>query len=283
VLPPGVTAWVGDLRRPTGLSYALRDVDVVVHAAAAKSGDLHDQLASTVVGTENLIAVLRAGPRRPRLVLISSFAVYDYDRIPSGSVITETSPVIDPRNGRDAYATAKRLQERLVLDVAGEFPVVILRPGVVIGPGMEWNARLGERFGSVWVTFGGSAQVPVITVDNCAAAVRSSCSRALTEQPSVLNLVDPDPPTQVEYLRWLQREAPGRARLLRVPLGAWRALGMAIDAAGQLTTKGLKVPSYMTTPAINARYRKYSYPAARAGDGPGGQPAEPAALTRSEC
>src|SRR5687767_6540494 len=50
-----------DLRSRKGLVETLDGVDVVVHAAAAKSGDLYAQMAGTVVGTENLLWAMERG------------------------------------------------------------------------------------------------------------------------------------------------------------------------------------------------------------------------------
>src|SRR5687768_13362229 len=64
-----------DLRSRKGLVEALAGVDAVVHLAAAKSGDVYEQYAGTVVATENLLWAMTEA-RVKRLVHISSFSVY---------------------------------------------------------------------------------------------------------------------------------------------------------------------------------------------------------------
>src|SRR3954447_8441095 len=68
-----------DLRAPGDLLPALAGVDAVIHAAAATSGSEDAQFASTVVATENLLEAILASQTK-RLVLISSFVLYDWDR-----------------------------------------------------------------------------------------------------------------------------------------------------------------------------------------------------------
>ena len=63
-----------------GLAEALAGHDVVLHLAAAKSGDLYAQYAGTVVATENLLTAMTDAEVK-RIVLISSLSVYDYLQI----------------------------------------------------------------------------------------------------------------------------------------------------------------------------------------------------------
>src|SRR3954467_14421835 len=88
---PNVEVVVADLRRRRGLTDAVRGVDAVLHLAAAKSGDLYAQYGGTVVATENLLAAMDE-TGLSRIVLVSSFSVYDYLRIPAFSVLDESSP-----------------------------------------------------------------------------------------------------------------------------------------------------------------------------------------------
>src|SRR5215813_13513490 len=87
----GVTDIVrADLRSARELDQIFDGVDVLVHLAAAVTGGEDAQFASTVVGTENLIkAMARSGCRR--LVLASSFSVYDWSSI--HGVLDERSPL----------------------------------------------------------------------------------------------------------------------------------------------------------------------------------------------
>ena len=161
-----------DLRSDTGLTEALQDVEVVVHLAAAKSGSLHAQLAGTLGATENLLRAMENQTIR-RLVLTSSFAVYDYGNRRSGR-IDETADLEPDPASRDAYCQTKMAQVQGAMErsEAMGLETVVLRPGVIYGPGQWWTARLGLR--SVRgrpLIIGGEATLPLTYVEHCAEAV----------------------------------------------------------------------------------------------------------------
>ena len=91
--------------------------------------------------------------RRPttrRLVLASSFSVYDWSAI--RGELTEESPV-EPATDlydRDGYAVAKVWQERVARRMAAEhgWDLTVLRPGFIWGRGNEYLAGLGQKLGS---------------------------------------------------------------------------------------------------------------------------------------
>lgn len=207
---------VADLRIDN-LAPLLDDVDVVLHLAAAKSGDFHTQYASTVRGTERLLnAVVVRGV--PRLVLCSSIAVYDYDYLKPGAIVDESTRLDLQNDKRDAYAQTKILQEQLSRHVCGEARVelVVLRPGVVFGPDLSWTYRVGERFGRLWVGLGNRSRVPLVSVDDCARAfILAAASPSMAGE--TYNVVADQPPTQAEYRRALARTAPQRPVRVTLP------------------------------------------------------------------
>lgn len=72
-----VEVFRADLRSSCELRRAFEGVDVLLHLAAVVSGGEDAQFAGTVVGTERLLdAMVHSACRR--LVLCSSFSVYDY-------------------------------------------------------------------------------------------------------------------------------------------------------------------------------------------------------------
>ena len=96
---------IGPRARPS-----LRGVDVLVHLAAAVTGGEDAQFASTVVGTERLLGAMAQTACR-RIVLASSFSVYDWSDI--RGTLDEGSPIEPPPDlyGRDNYSIAKSWQE----------------------------------------------------------------------------------------------------------------------------------------------------------------------------
>lgn len=135
-----------DLRRKNGIVDALRQVDAVVHLAAAKEGDFYTRFAGTVVATENLLdAMIEANVLR--LVDISTFSVYDYLRTQSGTTITEDTLVESNPLDRDEYAQTKLIQEELVREFEENYKaqVTIIRPGLVYGRDNLWSTLLGGQ------------------------------------------------------------------------------------------------------------------------------------------
>src|SRR4051812_30456217 len=78
--PSSVEVFTADLRTSGELQSAFVGVDVLLHLAAVISGGEDAQFAGTVVGTERLLAAMSASACR-RLVLCSSFSVYDYSLV----------------------------------------------------------------------------------------------------------------------------------------------------------------------------------------------------------
>ncbi len=88
--PSSVEVFRADLRTSRELARAFEDVDVLLHLAAVVSGGEDAQFAGTVAGTERLLNAMTAGACK-RLVLCSSFSVYDYSSV--RGVLDEDSPL----------------------------------------------------------------------------------------------------------------------------------------------------------------------------------------------
>jgi nucleoside-diphosphate-sugar epimerase len=225
-----------------------------LHLAAAKSGDLYAQYAGTVVATENLLAAMDEARVR-RIVLVSSFSVYDYMKIRSFAVLDETSPVERDAFERDEYAHTKLVQERLVRDhaVRGGWDYTVLRPGVIYGKDNLWTARLGVRGGRVWLRTGAWARLPLTYVENCAEAIVLA---AETEAASAqtLNVVDDDMPTQRRYASLLRRRFSPRPIILPVAWSIMRGLAGLATLTNKLLLGGrAKIPGIFMPCRLAAR------------------------------
>jgi nucleoside-diphosphate-sugar epimerase len=140
----------GDVRDDSAVSKALRDVDRVIHAAAALPLASSQEIFSTnVTGTEVLLrAIQQQG--KSRMIHISSTAVYG---IPDKHPLDEE----DALQGVGAYGESKVLAERLVQDFRKQGSVIsTIRPKTFIGTG-----RLGVfQILFDWVQKG--ARIPII-------------------------------------------------------------------------------------------------------------------------
>ena len=187
-----------------------------MHLAAAVAGGEDAQFAATVVGTERLLDAMALSQTR-RLVLASSFSVYDWSAI--RGTLTEESPLESGADlyERDGYAVAKVWQERVVrrASAAHGWQLTVLRPGFIWGRGNAYLACLGQRLGRVHLVFGGWTRIPLTHVVNCAVlfATAAEDPRAIGE---TFNVVDGDEVRVWGYLgEYLRRSG---ASGFRVPV-----------------------------------------------------------------
>jgi UDP-glucose 4-epimerase len=143
-----VDVFRADLRTSRELVRAFEDIDVLVHLAAVVSGGEEAQFAGTVVGTERLLEAMAASTCR-RLILCSSFSVYDYSS--TRGTLDEGSPLHKAQDvyTRDGYTIAKWWQERVTRRVAEKYgwDLTVLRPGFIWGRDHGYLAALGQQFG----------------------------------------------------------------------------------------------------------------------------------------
>jgi UDP-glucose 4-epimerase len=196
------------------LAAALAEVDVVVHLAAAVTGSEDAQFAATVMGTERLLDTMARSQTR-RLVLASSFSVYDWSAI--RGTLSEDSPLETGADlyERDGYTVAKVWQERIVRRAAATrgWQLTVLRPGFIWGRDNAYLACLGQRIGRLHVVFGGSTRLPLTHVVNCADlfATAAEDPRAIGE---TFNVVDNDEVRTWTYLgEYLKHSRDGGIRV----------------------------------------------------------------------
>lgn len=253
-----------DLRSRRGLAGSLAGIDVVIHLAAAKAGDFYTQFAGTVVATENLLmAMTEAGVAN--LVGVSTFSVYDYLNIKSGTVIDEQSPIDRSPELRDEYARTKLLQEELYRGFgAGEGQrLVIIRPGMIYGPGNLWHALLGADFGPRFLRIGSKAILPMTYVENCAEAMVLAAEKLIEPDSPVvdrvINIVDDDLPTQRAYadLVAARMDTPPS---IPVPWTVIKAAAGLLKKGNQLALDGrAKFPGIAVPDRLHARFKPLRY------------------------
>jgi nucleoside-diphosphate-sugar epimerase len=224
----------GTLNNDADCDAAIDGVDVVYHLAAGMGGGaMADVWLATVVGTDKFLSALgraaKAGRPISRFVHTSSFAVYGVAHLPPGTVVDETTPLETDRQAADDYGHAKLRQEELVRAAAAEqgFELVVVRPGVVYGPGGGGlSRRIGIRQGNLMVSMGGNNLLPVTYVDNCAEAMVLLGTHPDSAGATV-NIVDDQLVTAKEFLARYRREAEP-LRAVSLPKPATRALARAV-------------------------------------------------------
>ncbi len=239
----GVTPVIADLTDRAAMAEAVAGVDAVIHLAATLAGDAQQRYRDTVDATYALCRVMVDLPVPPRLVLISSISVYACDAVPEGGWLDETSRVERVPQMRDIYCRNKLAQEEVV-ESFKELDVTILRPGAVYGPGQLWNAHLGQPLGPVLWQFSRAGHLPVIYIENCAAAIVKATELGV---PGPINLIDPSPPDRAAYLDALDWRKPG----VVVPWRVVAALGRLLPIPRK---PGLLHPNTLQARMMPVRY-----------------------------
>lgn len=257
-----VDVFRADLRSSRDLDLAFEGVDVLVHLAAATSGGEDAQFAATVGGTERLLGAMARTTCR-RLVLASSFAVYDWSAI--RSTLDESSP-LEPSDAlyeRDGYTVAKAWQERVTRRCARQYgwDLTVLRPGFIWGRDHGYLAALGQKVGPIRVVIGPFSRMPLTHVENCADLF----ARAAEDPRAVgqtFNVVDGEGERIWSYLGAHLRGTGGHG--LRVPIPYALAFLLVRAAFATVFKRNPKLPQILIPCRFESRLKPLRYTNRRA-------------------
>jgi nucleoside-diphosphate-sugar epimerase len=215
-----VEIMLGNLLAPDDCRHAVRGVSVIYHLAAGSGKSFPGCVLDSVVTTRNLLEAVEGSPELERFVNVSSLSVYSNRGLWRGSLLDETSPIDRNCVGRnDAYAFGKVKQDDVVVKYSRErgIPYVIVRPGVVFGPGRGGTilGRCGSDSFGLFVHISGRQRIPLTYVDNCSDAImRAGVADGV--EGEVFNVVDDGLPRSGALLRMVKREL-GRFVSVRIP------------------------------------------------------------------
>jgi predicted dehydrogenase/nucleoside-diphosphate-sugar epimerase len=265
----------GDLRDPASIEAAMRDVAVVYHCAAITtnraSWAAHHE--TNVRGTETVFKeALKAGVQR--VMHVSSVVVYGLDRARHGGPIDESAPYAQSRDKWAYYLRSKLEADKLAFRYWHEarLPIVVLRPGILYGPG---GGRLPGRglgqLGSVHLLIGsGRNLLPFTYVDNAV-----DCLLLATVAPEAIgqayNVVD-EPQISVRDAVLQRKEITGERSIL-VPLSPFLLYAVArlLELKSNLT--GSELPPKATRYVILSACTEIHYCTNKARQQLGWQPA----------
>jgi nucleoside-diphosphate-sugar epimerase len=249
---------------------ALAGCDVLYHLAAELRGAPAVLFLNNVIGTRRLLEAARqAGVAR--IVLVSSLGVYGTSQLRPGDVLDESCPLDPKPHQRDAYSYSKIVQEEVAWEAhkAGAASLVVVRPGVIYGPGRDCiSARIGLRVGSFLIRMGGRQQLPYIFVDNCADGVLRAGIAAGVEGKA-FNLVDDGLLTGRELLAQY-RAVIGPIRSVAVPHSAIDPLSGLCEWYHQ-RSRG-QLPAVLTRYKSAAQWKPLCYSNTRAKEALGWKP-----------
>lgn len=209
----------GDLLSPADCRKAAIGVSVIYHLAAGIEKSFAGAYMNSALATRNLIDASLEHQQLKRFVNVSSFAVYSNLNLKRGAVLDENCPLEDaPQERFDAYAFGKLKQEEVVREYGrtANLPYVIVRPGSVFGPGnRSISGRVGIDTFGFFLHLGGSNQLPLTFVDNCAEAIVLAGLQSGIEG-EVFNVVDDNPLTSRQFLQGYKKTVKSFSSL-RVP------------------------------------------------------------------
>jgi len=229
----GAEVRIGDLAEPNTLQGIATGMDVVFHLGSAISGDVATFERVDVQGTERMLSEAQ-GAGVSRFVYVGTLAGYPLAAKGDGAVIDERCP-FDETGRLGNYARAKARCEQLVLAAngRGKLETVIVRLGLVCGPGTSiFPPHVCRVIGSGRVILFGKGDVPLplTLVDNAVdALVLGGTVPGIAGE--AFNIVDDEVLTQADYLQLLRRCTGGVPSVVRLPRAAYYAIGMLTELA----------------------------------------------------
>lgn len=216
----------GSLLSRADCERAAGGASIIYHLVAGRGKSFPACFQGSVVTTRNLLEAVVGHGCAKRFVNVSSFAVYSNYCLKRGAVWDESCPLEDhPEERHDAYMYGKLKQDELVLACHRRWglPFVIVRPGIVFGPGKRMiPGFVGIDTFGFFIHLGGRYPLPLTYVDNCAEAiVLAGLVRGV--EGEVFNVVDDDLPTSRDFLRQYKRNVR-RFRSLYLPYSLAYAL-----------------------------------------------------------
>jgi nucleoside-diphosphate-sugar epimerase len=242
----------GNLRSKATCAQAVAGVSLVVHLAAGLKGAAADLFSDSVVASRTLLEALEVRQDIPlsatRIVLISSFGVYGVATLKRGARVDENTPLEPHPELRDIYSFSKLRQEQLFWEhqkKAG-FQLVVLRPGVIYGPGGgAFSNRVGLQVGPLFFHLGGNNLLPLSYVANCAEAIVVAAGH-MDAAGQAYNVHDDDLPTAARYLLQYKKHVKP-IRSVRLPYFATQLLARSMERYNRRSLGQL--------PAILTRYK----------------------------
>ncbi|WP_198372365.1 NAD-dependent epimerase/dehydratase family protein [Roseomonas rosulenta] len=208
---PEVELHRGDMRDRSAVERAIGSAPVVINLAHGGGGGSFEAIRAAMLGGAEGVAQACMAASVRRMIHVGSIASL-YCGAEAGTITGATPP--DPEDERRAdYARAKILCDRLLMDLHAQrgLPVVILRPGLVLGPGTSpFHSGLGffnnEQHCIGWNA--GRNPLPFVLVQDVAAAILLAASAEGIEG-HCYNLVGDVRPSAREFIAQLA-QATGR-------------------------------------------------------------------------
>ncbi len=225
---------------PATLARALDGIEVVYHLAKATGEKWADYLQGDVEPTAVLAqAAVKQGVRR----FIYTGTIDSYDSASAQTVIRSDTPLDPAIATRNHYGRSKAACEALLLELhrTQGLPLVILRPGIVIGAGAvpaHWGVGMFESDTRVRYWGDGQHQLPFVLVDDVAKALVLALDKPGIEGQAFL-VTDAPLLSAREYVAALAQASGTRIQALTTPL----AVHFAKDALKEIVKHAINHPN----------------------------------------
>ena len=254
-----ITGYTGDLKSEDALIEAMDGIDTVYHLARATEKTWDGYLKNDVEVTRRIgQCCLKAGVRR----LIYTGTISGYDASNIETVITEETPFDSNLEERDLYSRSKaRCEEELLrLHREENLPLVIVRPGIVIGKGgplQHWGIAMWRGSNACKMWGNGRNHLPFVLVEDVADGLVAAMTTPDIDGESFNFIGDPMLSAR-DYFDEISR-AYG-VRMNNQPVPTWRFF--AVDTGKYYLKRYLAGKKHITKPALrdwqsreqNARY-----------------------------
>lgn len=242
-----VEIFTGDLKSESDLLAAMRGIDGVFHLARADEKSWQGYLDNDVAVTRLIgECCLKAGVRR----LVYAGTIDSYDASSANVTVTELTPFDANIEERNLYARSKAACEEALRTLADSkgLPLVIVRPGIVIGKGgplQHWGLAMWRGATSCKIWGRGDNILPLVLIDDCAEGLALAMLAPVAEGRS-FNLIGEPMLTARDYFREIGL-ANGVTMEAR-PTALWRFYAVDLLKYGAkrwlMRKKDAKRPSY---------------------------------------
>ncbi|MDA8091856.1 MAG: NAD-dependent epimerase/dehydratase family protein [Nitrospiraceae bacterium] len=212
-----VELYTGDLSDPGSLVEAVRGVDYIFHLAGlTKTNEDREFYDVNARGTRNLVeTAARENPGLKKFIYLSSLAA-------AGPVLEDLTPLTEEvlPHPVSHYGKSKLLGEKAVSEAAGKFPVIIMRPTAVYGPGDRDFYLLFKMIKKGIFLYWGMSHYSLIYVEDLVRAIAAAATAGMEcgkEKSKIYFLSDGNIYSNLEIaaaiaqaMPWAKREKPVR-------------------------------------------------------------------------
>jgi nucleoside-diphosphate-sugar epimerase/predicted dehydrogenase len=236
----------GDIGDPYFIDIALEGIQVVYDLAKAVGNKWDDYYQHDVLVTQNIAErALAKGVRR----FFYTGTIDSYYSANSTDIITSDTALDAKSDSRNNYARSKSACEALLMEMHREkgLPVVIFRPGIVIGAGSppaHWGIGMFQSDTRVQFWGDGMNKLPLVLVEDVADAMVLALDRNDIDGETFL-LTDEPLISGREYVDIISRESGTKVRAEPTPIWKFYVGDIIKEAAKHaIRHPNRKVPSY---------------------------------------